>query len=1544
MSSPSFQNLTEALRASPLSTLRQLAKRFEEDDHGLWRLGLLLDTAEFCIKFRAAYVLAECNRFKIDVLPMLGQGENGKSDFRKPTLGNWASLLHKGSEKLGNRNILFRKLLIPKYPADLVDARNKRAHGATLTASDADSLADHLAGAVLEIANPLCNSVATGEGNRSNGWDLLDEPIFVLPDRNGCQPSQRWSAPYLRSAPGFKLDLFPWILQDAAQQSLYFFNRDNDNGPLDYLDYANGEEYDVSKEDIGARIQDALKPYFFAPRRSYSYSPIIAEYTAHFVGRDEELRMLRTFAEDGGPKVLLLLGPPGFGKSALLANFAKDSDLLRAFIRANDPKAPKEPKKVLSNLKSGLAERQNPPADPQRMLVVIIDGLDEAQAPETLLESLHRDRDFQSCRFIIGSQPHLASEVTGIFGADNVRSEPLNGLPREAVQKLADLFEVRLTDGQLTALLEKTKGGGLFVTQFFKAFEGRTLADEDIVAIPGEIETYWRQLLERGRSAGDAYLKDFAVLRKLAKQAFAKVLDGADVPLGKQALMPAFDKEIESLLANQLPVLLGILAESPVGLAESQLSEIVRDPKVVESGLEHLGGLVEMESTERGDRLRICHHSLRQFLQKEYLCAVVESRKLLKDWAQAFSSDPTGDRAKVHIHVCDQDTKQQLLGDWSFFELYLAAWGVDETTEIYDAGMRHADFGALPRQLLVDLASTQAKFPVDERGGGRVAVDYRARNDEYESNKAIEAAGHFELDEPNNPGETEADDVAETLEFHSRRDERARSFQVGTLPDDWFSDWNSCGPAIEEIRAGYETAFDRPVPDANLGDDGTIARIQRFLRDCYRQLSVDKPDIALIAYNSGVFRNTERDQHLQERLNQRSGYWIERLYRNAGAPHAGAEVSFVPEKPSVLVAASAGIACWQRSERDDARVFEFVTGEWRSRSRLPKSISQDGSELTLNYLCISHDGTKMLAKAWTQNRLARISRLVLIEPDGPGEPVITDVVLPPEAEPSEVRFQDATLDLSLLVLGFDNRLVLVNTRDNKWSDFRVHDFGPQDHARITSDGRIVFVRRKYGCFEAMDTVTMTFLGFGKGPGESEDIGFAISPNGRFYAEKGYVSIMDPEFGAVDVRMFEHSRNQDCAAFSVDSRILAIASGPILRVYDVREGGQIGEIPLRESCSKIALSPDGAIAVLVTATEGLIVVDLTKSGAQPECLLESEYRYIRSGSRVPLFWTEDQERVFKLRSALAGIERENVDFDIEKVCQWNAPCSFELDPVFEACGAIWFRIPGEFLSFSMASRTNKEEVEKITVEACNELRASIEGLAAELSGLRKAERAYLNELILPSVDYFHPINETQIALALSPNTFAILDGMSRRITHWNSWPVSSQQLNGYDAFFADESRAYALVSCAAMVVWDWKEDGEVRRFEFKSVYDRTVMNRCGEHFVIRLYESGKATGVSRLDLREGRIVDVVVDLGGYRWGQHHVPVEGGPLLLASVEPQSSQGCDPQRLVLIDVASGAVLGYIDFESGINGLFRLDGESYGVELGNGSVEVIRVIPALG
>lgn len=377
-------------------------RAFEEETRPFYRLNRLVDVYETLLKYLA--ILAIQNFYAADFAKHFPEiDQRIRRQIPIPTLGAWKYLLkdvvacfaHRPEDLFCSDLYLFcfraggATKLQKHFSRDswrIVELRNAYVgHGATLDDNKSNELVEKCKGSVYLLLDkaafltrlPLYyfDSSPAGAylmmGTHLRQASPLPHFIPAFPDNHLCVHNPE---------AGRMLDLHPLLVYrkckeqiavwDAAcacmagarqcqQFHVFFFN--SFRHQLDFLEYSQGHHSRYQSPDrLPEEFQSAFpKPsaVAFQPllQRGNRFQETIDSLTEYFVGRARELEQLHHCVQRSAQRIVLIVGPPGYGKSALVARWLEQQPAARHFIRSGDVST-SHPRYIFENFTLQLCE------------------------------------------------------------------------------------------------------------------------------------------------------------------------------------------------------------------------------------------------------------------------------------------------------------------------------------------------------------------------------------------------------------------------------------------------------------------------------------------------------------------------------------------------------------------------------------------------------------------------------------------------------------------------------------------------------------------------------------------------------------------------------------------------------------------------------------------------------------------------------------------------------------------------------------------------------------------------------------------------------------------------------------------------------------------------------------------------------------------------------------------------------------------------------------------------------------------------------------
>lgn len=579
--------------------------------------------------------------------------------LRTPSLGIWwgfARETAKALDVLGEAHVLpggIEALTRPQSKLkkafegndNLISFRNSYAHGATpsdaASQKDLDKQAPRLEVLLKEASElslaPLIAVCENGDVLNACGAGLTpmsDPPAGLQPGR--C---------YLVDETGHALDLHPLLVFDGkGPEGVFYFYNDLRTNHASLLNYPQA----LHRRD--KPLRDVLLQRFpidewqkLGGAELDPFRERIEALTEVFKGRLPELQALATFLDETDRGFHVVWGPPGVGKSTLLARMTQllrwdpklreqaspgiewpelRIEVMEYFIRrgSTDTAA-----KLLESLNQRLDSRFNLSIgrgttdeerrryfverlqiiskrleDDQR-LVLVLDGLDEARKDDPIMSSLPRDVP-PKVVVLYGSRPQQALRYGFYDELDRERRScvDLSGLSLADTRALlyAHVDKYALETEYVEAVLERSEGNPLYLKLLCQGLEQGIYALNDRARLPsGMEELYTNALVRIEQEAPGA--TDLLTLLAAARD----------------FVSPAMAAELMKL--SEARLVSGVLSACMEFLYENPLTESIDD-------------------------YQLFHESLREHLRNKHGSDVIGWEEALAEWASVWLT-PDGD-------------------------------------------------------------------------------------------------------------------------------------------------------------------------------------------------------------------------------------------------------------------------------------------------------------------------------------------------------------------------------------------------------------------------------------------------------------------------------------------------------------------------------------------------------------------------------------------------------------------------------------------------------------------------------------------------------------------------------------------------------------------------------------------------------------------------------------------------------------------------------------------------------------------------------------
>jgi hypothetical protein len=495
--------------------IQQVYRLFNLEVQPFRKVHRLIDLFETIIKTHTAVIMAEYfrhNRLSDTAKGMLAQG------LRTPPLGTWQRFSRVLFEELVGEEYAWS---FPDFPdefaqldkalnadkTNVIAFRNTYAHGATPTNEQCE-------GDILKF-EPFLQRLLQCGWLRNTRLESRENKVWMLSDAKS-------------------LCLHPILVyRDEGKAQPYAFFNDLKNDKVGMLNYPLSKFY--REKEFTREFFEYLPLHEWRKSGNQEFFQRIEELTETFKGRLPEREKLMKFVQERHKGYLSILGNPGIGKSALIAQFFKD---LRAreemgairvveyFIGRGTAQAQPE---ILFNylirrtdelFAAGREIRAEGKTiwDLQQQLfakwrlwggqcagsklLFLIDGLDEGT--ENKLVSYMPRENFDGVLIIYGSRPgghktidelwtqlpveqHVRLELSGL-GAEDIRA---------LIYEVANKYELERESDWINAVQQRSQGNPLYLRLLCDALEHGSIAINDIHALPSKIDDYYKAILSR---------------------------------------------------------------------------------------------------------------------------------------------------------------------------------------------------------------------------------------------------------------------------------------------------------------------------------------------------------------------------------------------------------------------------------------------------------------------------------------------------------------------------------------------------------------------------------------------------------------------------------------------------------------------------------------------------------------------------------------------------------------------------------------------------------------------------------------------------------------------------------------------------------------------------------------------------------------------------------------------------------------------------------------------------------------------------------------
>jgi WD40 repeat protein len=1156
--------------------------------------------------------------------------------LQRPKLGDYAELLRKVSTHLNAQpHFMFASVITnltkTKQFDALLNLRNDfKGHGATV----GDSLAN---AKTLEYL-PSLTKVVEAVAPFSSLWLML-----VV----GSEGQNRWRVKCLQghtagsdhdegitagSLPsghvviyepqtGNFLDLHPLLVTEGKaddRQRLLFFNGKK-RAAIKYLDYASGEhaeffEPDHREADFSRAFprppEEDVRGAVLPPQPS---SDIILDLTGQFVGRVKELQKLAAFATGKAKRVLVVVGPPGVGKTSLLAQWAKSAFPLRHFIREGDA-ATCDPLRIFENLGLQLSnvykqfglQWQRPTGNEasdylnefRRLLdevaaksphpvVVLIDGLDEAQrsvpavtpgkSRRTILDWLpDPDTLPANTRWLLSTRPEmLGTDAFGAkFGPDKAEHLILARLSEKDVRamlyEVCNWYEVAATPSFVKAVVKMSEGSPVYLRLLVEDLSAKRMTLAEAGDLPAGVGAYYERVLESIERTGCANERAQVETQFRSKvQMLERLVADGHLPRERFGQLCKEERELlgkpASISCTEFLALFAV-AKEPLTL-EDVAAVLGWQPTATERAFSIARTVLE----ERGEqRYTIFHSAFRAFvLQRRPRVAELVGDKLI-EWCSRFRDHHHRYALRYYVaHLCDvvaahdSNARQAValaklevtLTDLTFIEEKVRSGEVPALLRDYQTALQ-----VWPGYVRYNPFDVPSPPPVERWTTECVKSVLKGGKDPHPD----KGAGLVLRAMKRRLAAKKEEDY-----YGVRMIKRSPVAALGhSLPSRYFSR-SSMTSAV--ISAMEQSASARPrgkKPDTATLQASRIQEFSMFVSTCSHLLADAHVDVLALAYNrasSGAIADS-----VEIASQNRRDPWIRRVNRPAFSLDKPILLRALPERGGEAVTPDFRrflVVIGREEEKTHETVLTFRTCDLPTGAEL-RSISYRFPE-----------GTRL--PSTVIDRLAASADLQTVvfgdfvwDLNTADHPLVLDC--------GKLRAAAVSSDGQLAVTATnDERLSVWNLASGKIvrelfvGDKEIHDLS------ISPDGKIIAVATHHHDMQLWDVATgQPVLELGV---DSHVLSVALTPDARFVVfgtRKGRVWVVDVLKARV-LRLFvpDEFPYVYAVAITADGRIAcAQDAAGILRMWDIKSGKLLREFPLTCSTRRITLAANGALAV------------------------------------------------------------------------------------------------------------------------------------------------------------------------------------------------------------------------------------------------------------------------------------------------------------------------------------------------------------------------------
>lgn len=466
---------------------------------------------------------------------------------RKGITSRWRSSLIDIFSRLNTQNGIYQELFITedffdyflewdKDVDDVTKLRNTYAHGATPDDSSCQADIDEFSPILTKWLEAKWLNETTIMAFSETGQMLVLEEEGYLEDGGKKFIGQHDYEPgvaYLIKENKALVKLFPiQFLKSTTTHTyrLFFFNdmKKYNQSKISYLHYPSAVH--SFEENIVERFLNVINIEKWREHDSQEFTAILSDLTETFKGRRVEGKRINRFIESSNKGFLYIIGNPGVGKSALIANQKIESNtkVIKYFIkRGTKYNSSSYFLTYLNNMIEQLTHKTEPSVETVegkkeqlhrrltqikkdlkgQKLLICIDGIDEGLNTSNLITQAYPN----VLVIYSGRSTKETDQLLLDLPSEHTLEMNLNGLFEEDIRSL--LYEVvskySITEHHVKRILEQSNGNPLYLKLLCEEIASGARSLDDLDTLPAKIEGFYNKIMARYReeAIGDELLR-----------------------------------------------------------------------------------------------------------------------------------------------------------------------------------------------------------------------------------------------------------------------------------------------------------------------------------------------------------------------------------------------------------------------------------------------------------------------------------------------------------------------------------------------------------------------------------------------------------------------------------------------------------------------------------------------------------------------------------------------------------------------------------------------------------------------------------------------------------------------------------------------------------------------------------------------------------------------------------------------------------------------------------------------------------------------------